>query len=126
MLKQLLKYGAMKILESTKVVKSCICQKHCCFYQQGVHKNAIWRHDIIDHTTSQRVRSGQNNNFQKLRQKQNHQKFRESPFIRSRQNATIHLSVNRSAVIINSQLCKVVKQNQTKSIHSAKRHKSYL
>ena len=125
-LRQLLKYGAIRILESTNLVKSCTCQKNCCFDHQGVVKDLILRHDIIDHTTSQRVRSGQNNNFQKLRQKQNHKKCRESPFVRSRQNATIHLSVNRSAAIINTQLRKVVRQNQTKSIHSAKRHKSKI
>ena len=83
------------------------------FLSSGVHKYLILRHTIIDHTISQRVRSGQNNIFQKLRQKQNHQKCRESPFVRSRQNATIHLPVNRSAAIINKQLCRVVRQNQT-------------
>ena len=57
------------------------------FYQQGVLKNLILRHDMIDHTTSLRVRSGENNNSQKLQLKQNHQKRRESSFVRSRQNA---------------------------------------
>ena len=34
--------------------------------QQGVLKNLILRHDMIDHTTSLRVPSGENNNSQKL------------------------------------------------------------
>ena len=35
MLKQLLKYGAIKIFESTNLVKSCTCQKHGCFLSTG-------------------------------------------------------------------------------------------
>ena len=46
MLKQLLKYGAIKIFETTNLVKSCTCQKNCCFYHQGVLKDLILRHDI--------------------------------------------------------------------------------
>ena len=36
------------------------------FYQQGVSKNLTLRLDRIDHTTALRVRSGENNKFQKL------------------------------------------------------------
>ena len=79
---------------------------------------------IIDHATSQGVRSGRNGDFQKLRQGRDREGCRESPFVRSQLGAAIHLSVNGGAAVIGAQLRGVVGQGRTGSVHSARRHGS--